>query len=43
MIHIYAQVFGIISNPTLGFVLLNKVTGRYHPKEKMIASTILVM
>ena len=28
MIHIYAQVFGIINNPTCGFVLLNSVTGR---------------
>ena len=31
MIHIYAQVLGIISRPTLGFVLLNSVTGCYLP------------
>ena len=27
IIHIYAQVFGIIKSPTFGLVLLNKVTG----------------
>ena len=28
MTHIYAQVFGIINNPTLGLLLLSNVTGR---------------
>ena len=26
--HMYAHVFGIISNPTFGFVLLNKVSSQ---------------
>ena len=41
--HMYAHVFGIISNPTFGFILLNKVTGRWQPKEMMMAATILVI